>query len=324
MSSGTPSADHSAKKPEWVANLQAIGRTLASVPNVSPGQPAPRLFLSVPTGQFVPWFLADGAFQAAPKLGPDPGIGERVTLVVGQKICDAELLENPSGGWLLEANHQKKMGTQRVPGVVLPLGAPKDRGDYELKRAARKDLKEQLSKIKTLKGVLPTVWYGNQSLSPVIVVGDGREYLHGQRTEILERVPQWLDPVSRILLDTTHGGTNDAGHLFHFPYMILAPEAARQHPWIASAAPRLVVYTRWDYFVRSQKFGLFATSPAVILGNRRVDSNYGGIDFIDPIRREPSEIGCGHVPSPAVPMYARWFEMDSMPDDDSNDEWDDL
>lgn len=147
MSIDTVSIGHLAERPEWVANLQAIGRTLASVPNVSPGQPAPRLFLSVPTGQFVPWFLADGAFQAAPKLGSDPAIGERVTLVVGQKICDAEVLENPSGGWLLEANRQKKMGYQRVPGVVLPLGAPEDRRDYELRRGERKNLKEQLNNV---------------------------------------------------------------------------------------------------------------------------------------------------------------------------------
>jgi hypothetical protein len=65
---------------EWMISLSNTGRQLAQLLSTSIGQFAPRRLLSMPTGQYVAWILANGSLHASPKSGTDPLIGVRVTV----------------------------------------------------------------------------------------------------------------------------------------------------------------------------------------------------------------------------------------------------
>ena len=77
--------------PEWARSIANVGNLLAQLPTTPIGQLAPRLLLSVPTGQYISWMLANGALKADPKLGPDPVIGDRVTVWLNKKMQDIAL-----------------------------------------------------------------------------------------------------------------------------------------------------------------------------------------------------------------------------------------
>ena len=117
--------------PEWAQSIAKAGKLLAQLPSTPIGELAPRLLLSVPTGQYVSWMLANGALQADPKLGQDPIIGDRVTVWLEKKMQDVEVCARGDIEWELRdgtSRKEGKIGVNRVPGVVLPQETPRDRG----------------------------------------------------------------------------------------------------------------------------------------------------------------------------------------------------
>lgn len=303
------------RRPDWAGRLFDIGRAMATIPNVTIGSASPRVFLSVPTGQYVAWMLAGGGLTAPPKLGPDPEMGDRVVTMLDRTVCETAVDGQPGGGWVLRYGSARKIGAagSRPPGVVLPPDAPADRPVFQPN-------KPFIESIRPVHKISTREWYAEQSGSPVVVVGDGREHLHRQREELLKRVPTWLDSVPRELLRLEHRGMSDGERMLQFPYMILAPDVAAHHPWITGLAPRLVIYTRWSYFQKGLASGLFSKSPAVIIGNRRVDSNYDGIDFIESAAVEESAFAGIEIPPPISAMYAKGFTVEANETDDFGDD----
>ena len=300
--------------PGWVIELSTIGRLMASLPSVEIDAASPRLFLSVPTGQYVPWFLANGALQAEPKIGRSPVVGDRVIVDLDSKLVDKNVVGTRDGGWEVTEGVSKKMGasSMRPPGIVLPHNTPTDRAPFQPNSTI-------VNHIKGARPELPRAWYAQQSFSPIVIIGDGREYLNAQRQEVLKKAPLWFDHDSGTLLGVEHGGVSSADHMLHFPYMVLAPEVASHSPWIADLAPRLVVYTRWSYYTRAAEFGLFSRAPAIIIGNRRVESNYAGLEFIDSAGCDPTSYQGISLPKPQSSMYLKAFSIQATQPNESDE-----
>lgn len=260
------------KIPDWVRSISDAGRLMAEMPSTSVGQLAPRLLISVPTGQFVSWILASGALQAPPKLGSSPVIGDKVTTWLNKKMQDVEVCECGSGEWEIRDGTSFKQGkieVDQVPGVVLPSDIPNNRGSAQPTPEYRK-------KLSTLGKNYPTV-YADQCGSPVVVVGDGREFLQSQRDDLVENVHTWLAERSAILLDQDTGQVSNPDRILFHPFMIFSPQVAQANLWLRAITPRLVIVTSWSNYRRMDP-ALFSGAPVVVLANRRVISNWNAID----------------------------------------------
>jgi hypothetical protein len=262
--------------PEWAKAISAVGRTMAQQPTTPVGEMAPRLLLSVPTGQYVAWMLANGALQAPPKLGPDPVIGDKVVAWLNKHLLDVSVKPYGEDQWeISDVGTKRGALASRVPGVVLPIDTPTQRGvgrptqEYRLRLAGIPGMKNNYS-----------IYYSEQCMSPVVIIGDGQEYLQNQRDEIVEIANNWLDHKASILLDQDTLQVSNPDRILFHPFMILSPNVAKANPWIRSLTPRLVIVTRWSYFRRMDP-ALFAGSPMIVLANRRVGDNWNAIDETD-------------------------------------------
>lgn len=261
--------------PEWARSVSNLGNLLAQLPTTAIGQLAPRLLLSVPTGQYISWTLANGALKADPKLGPDPVIGDRVTVWLNKKMQDIEVKTRGDLEWELRDGTSYKMGKigkERVPGVVLPKETPNDRGFCQ----PTPEYREQLSQM----GANYSQIYAEHCGSPVVIIGDGKEFLRSQRDELVNVAHNWLDTKSAALLDQESGQVSNPNRILFHPFMILSPEVAQSNLWLRAISPRLVIVTRWSFFRRMDP-ALFASAPMVVIANRRVENNWNAIDETD-------------------------------------------
>lgn len=280
--------------PEWAQSISNAGNMLAQLPSTPLGQLAPRLLLSVPTGQYVSWMLANGALQADPKLGQDAVIGDRVTAWLNKKMQDVEVAARGDLEWEIRdgtSYKHGKIGIDRVQGVVLPADAPNDRGFGQ----PTPEYREQLS----VMGAKYSQIYAEQCGSPVVVIGDGKEFLRGQRDELVNVAHAWLDAKSAVLLDQESGQVSNPNRILFHPFMILSPEVALSNLWLRTISPRLVIVTRWSYFRRMDP-ALFASAPMVVIANRRVESNWNAIDDTDEyqdLQEDFSSMNLGKFPN---------------------------
>ena len=269
------------RSPDWATSISRVGNLLAQLPSTPIGKLAPRLLLSVPTGQYVSWLLANGALKAEPKLGQDPVIGDRVTVWLNKKVQDVFVNARGNNEWELRDGTSYKMGrngVDRVPGVVLPHETPSNRGFGQPTPEYRKQLSEM--------GANYSQIYADQCGSPVVVIGDGKEFLRSQRDELVNDANNWLDSKSAVLLDQDSGQVSNPDRILFHPFMIFSPEVAQLNLWLRTISPRLVIVTRWSYFRRMDE-ALFASAPMVVLANRRVENNWNAIDETD----ENQELG---------------------------------
>ena len=261
--------------PEWARSIANAGKLLAQLPSTPIGELAPRLLLSVPTGQYVSWMLANGALQADPKLGQDPVIGDRVTVWLEKKMQDVEVCARGDLEWEIRdgtSRKEGKIGVDRVPGVVLPQETPSDRGFGQPTPEYRKQL--------SVMGANYSQIYAEQCGSPVVVIGDGKEFLRSQRDELVNVAHDWLDTKSAVLLDQESGQVSNPNRILFHPFMILSPDVAQSNLWLRTISPRLVIVTRWSFFRRMDP-ALFASAPMVVIANRRVENNWNAIDETD-------------------------------------------
>ena len=290
---------------------------MAQLPTTSVGELSPRLLLSVPTGQYVAWLVANGALEAPPKLGRDPVIGDKIVAPLGGRLIDVKVTPVGETSWEVRDGGSYIPGSlnERIPGVVLPVDAPEDRGNGK----PTKEYRLRLAALPGLKNVY-LKHYSEQCMSPVVLIGDGQEYLQNQRDEIVEVAQKWLHVLPAILLDQdTRQVSNPDRILFH-PFMILSPKVAKANPWIRSLTPRLVIVTRWSYFRRMDP-ALFAGSPMIVLANRRVGDNWNAIDETDEYQTHTpafKELKLGSFPNG---IFARKFSTRvNLPIDDDEEE----
>ena len=302
--------------PEWAKAISAVGRTMAQQPTTSVGEMAPRLLLSVPTGQYVSWILANGALQAPPKLGPDPVIGDKVVAWLNKRLLDVTVKPYGVNQWEINDEGAKRgeIG-ERVPGTLLPVDVPEKRGVGR----PTKEYRVRLAEIPGMK-FNSSVYYSEQCMSPVVIIGDGQEYLQNQRDEIVDIANSWLDDKTSILLDQDTLQVSNPDRILFHPFMIFSPNVAKANPWIRALTPRLVIVTRWSYFRRMDP-SLFAGAPMIVLANRRVGDNWNAIDETGEYRNlTPAfkELKLGSFPNG---IFARKFSTRvNAPVDDDDEE----
>jgi hypothetical protein len=307
----------SRQPPQLVSAFSNLGEVMATLPNSDLGSRAPRLLLSVPTGQYVAWFLANGAILAPPKIGDEPQVGDRVTVWLDQKMQDLQIEQKSETDWIVRGDSARagKIGVDRIPGVKLPDNVPEDRGQGRPSNAYR----QRLSELPNMKNGY-SVFYERQCYSPVVIIGDGAEYLSRQRQELIDEAPTWLDEQSRLLLDQDTLQVSNPDRILFHPFMIFSPRVGQNNPWLRSMVPRLVIVTRWSYYKRMDPT-LFASSPMVILANRRVSDNWGAIDETSSEGDLPERFSGITLSDLPVGVYARKFSSRVDLPRDEDEEW---
>jgi hypothetical protein len=116
------------------------------------------------------------------------------------------------------------------------------------------------------------IWWTRQCLSPVVIVGDGGDYLLKQKDEVLRKQPTWFWDTSHTLLSLEMRRVREVDRLLEFPFAVISPVAGATSPWARTVKPRIVIYTSWSAFTR-RRVDSFAGCPSVILANRRVPSS---------------------------------------------------
>ena len=261
--------------PDWFVSLTALGRAAASEKNSRVGDSYPVTVLSVPTGQFVVWALTNGAFAAAPKVEPPAAFP---SLCVGwnkdtKQVDDVEVDSVTYNGQPALVVEGWKY-TNSIPLVQLPEAVAQRTGKV-LKKNEASSIKSEFGKLGISTGSRP--WYlpwTEQCLSPIVVVGDGQEYLLNQLTELREdsRAESWLSPLSMTLSSVGSGKVTDPEHILRLPFSVMSQSATRNNPWINQLKPRLVIYTRWSYFSRRPPTA-FSGVPTIVITNRRVEAS---------------------------------------------------
>ena len=171
-----------------------------------------------------------------------------------------------------DSSREGEIGVTRIPGVRLPEDVPEDRGQGK----PTHEYRVRLSELPGRKNNY-SLFYQDQCCSPIVIIGDGAQYLHKQREQLIDQVPKWLNDQSLLLMDQDTLQVTNADRMFFHPFMIFSPGVARDNSWLRTLKPRLVIVTRWNYFKRMDPT-LFAGSPMVILANRRVTDNWNAIE----------------------------------------------
>jgi hypothetical protein len=248
-------------RPQWATFFHDLGELMAKRPPAQPGDRALRVVLSVPTGRFTYWFAASGALSLDLDRTTPVVDGAVYATWVGGKMQDEVAKLRPDGS------------AQLGPGIIVPAGFPMLRVPDDApdgRRAGRAD-RDYRDALRTLPGRRHNwhTWFASKCLSPVVVIGTGREHLQRQRETILDIGKQWFDDESQRLLDDDSTSTSNPDRMLFYPYMVFSPSVGASRPWLRELNPRLVVFTSWTSRQRAS-FGLFAGAPHVIICNRRV------------------------------------------------------
>ena len=276
--------------PNWARLFTAIGLEMARQPNTAVGSRFPALVLSVPTGQYAAWCIAAGAFGAPPKLEniDEPGTYRCATWDDDrQQVGDAtvEITHEIVDGTLTKVS---RVGSTRYL-KGLPLAPhrgepPEDRSGFvNLTRHERQNISAVIRPMLP-RGLPWYLWWTEQCVSPVVVVGEGSSYLMSQRAELLNTAPDWMWPTSRTLLSLDMPRLCNPLRALLFPFSIISPSVTNRMPWLRSTRPRIVIYTSWTAFT-SRHPASFAGSPTVVLVNRRVESSLKCAEETAGIRR---------------------------------------
>ena len=302
-------ADLPPTAPPWVRAFTAIGLEMGQQPNRSDGEFSPVAVISVPTGQYAAWIIAAGAFGAPPKLTPIGAIGEYTCTTwvdETQQIGDREVSVTLKDGALIH-----KVGrttyTRGLPVVQHHLSLPEVRARHRcLSRNEALRIKQ------VIQPLMPKtehwyMWWTRQCLSPVVVVGDGGEYLLSQKNELVKHASEWMWDTSRTLLRLDMRRVREIERLLEFPFSIISPRAASQSAWARSIRPRLVIYTSWSAFSR-RRADTFAGCPTVVLVNRRVQS---AIRFLEWFHDNHGEMPSAVKPLDGLPkgIAMRMFDV---------------
>lgn len=314
-------ADQIGARPDWATWFQKLGAVMSHYPVVGQGDEALRLVVSSPTGQYVTWMIAAGSLGNDPDLIKSDPIEEGSQFATWhtprKRMGDSSFRATPEPN-LVSFEHpgSTKIDRHRHPVRRLPAGTPADRGGAP----PRHDLLDRLRSLPGLKKS-PHLWWARHCISPVVVIGDGRQYLQGQRQELLEKVPEWFSDPVRTLLSEESGQTGRPDRMYFHPFMVLSPQSGDSRSWLRAMKPRLVIVTSWTAYRRCHP-SLFAGSPHVIITNRRVPSSLKAASTLE-FDTSAQDWSQGVPPPPGV--HVKLFhhhvgkDMGDTADDDESD-----
>ena len=262
--------------PSWASLFTRIGERAAALPFAEIGGRSPRVVVSVPTGQFATWQLISGAFGITPNVNMAPNIGVSYSTWNSKlgRMDDCVFEPHRMKDQLAIQGHSDfSVPASNWPVVEVPDGTPIKRSGA----APRPTLRDELREIEGLR-LTWMKWYASRCISPIVVIGDGREYLHNQRKEMLDKAPNWFTHESRVLLSEDSQQTSNPDRMYFHPFMVFSPGVGNSRPWLRSMRPRLVIVTSWSSYTRKHR-SLFAGSPHVILVNRRVPSSLEAAEY---------------------------------------------
>lgn len=267
---------HSESTPNWVTLFTQIGERAAAVPFTEVGGYALRAVVSVPTGQFATWLLVNGAFGVSPIVNMNPNVGVNYSTWNSKlgRMDDCVFEPHEIRGQLAIKGHtDTSVPATNWPVIEVPEGTPTQRSGA----APRPTLRDDLRKIEGQR-LTWMKWYASRCISPIVVIGDGREYLHNQRKELLDKAANWFTQETQVLLSEDSQQTSNPERMYFHPFMVFSPAVGDSRSWLRNMRPRLVIVTSWSSYTRKHR-SLFAGAPHVILANRRVSSSLDAAEF---------------------------------------------
>jgi hypothetical protein len=193
-----------------------------------------------------------------------------------------------------------------VMGDIWPVRAvPEETPENRSGASPRPNLRDELRELPGMKNSW-FLWYARQCLSPVVIIGDGREYLQNQREELLDKAPHWFTDEARALLSEDSQQTSNPERMYFHPFMVLHASAGNNHPWLRAMRPRLVIVTSWSSYTRKHQ-SLFAGAPHIILTNRRVTSAIDASAFLSISDQSELEIDLHNNPTRPHGIFLKSF-----------------
>lgn len=263
--------------PAWANWFYELGSQTATIPFQELSGEAPRIVVSVPTGQFTTWMIIAGALSIEPPALEKPQVDTSyATWSPGDvKINDCTFAPHADPNRIVFVDHPgQSVLRDSWPVKAIPEGTPKNRSGAP----PGPELRDRLRGLPGLKNIWH-LWYARRCLSPVVIIGDGREYLQNQREELLEKAPQWFTDEARALLSEDSKQTSNPERMYFHPFMVLHAEIGDKKPWLRAMRPRLVIVTSWSSYTRKHQ-SLFAGAPHIVLTNRRVASAIDASSFL--------------------------------------------
>lgn len=290
--------------PAWANWFHELGSRTATIPFQESLGNAPRIVVSVPTGQFTTWMVIAGALSIEPPALEIPEVDTSyATWSPGDvKMNDCTFATNKDPNRIVFVDHPgQSVLRDSWPVKATPEGTPKNRSGA----GAGPDLRDKLRKLPGLKNNW-YLWYARRCLSPVVIIGDGREYLQNQREELLEKAPQWFTDEARALLSEDSKQTSNPERMYFHPFMVLHASVGDTKPWLRAMRPRLVIVTSWSSYTRKHQ-SLFAGAPHIILTNRRVASAIDASSFLSISEKSEFETDLLSKPTPPHGVFLKSF-----------------
>ena len=308
------------ERPDWATWFYEFGKQVGNNSIVPAGEKSPRFVVSSPTGQFTAWMMAAGALSIEPgtawsdSITPGPRFATWHSFL--KRMADATFAIDGKGNTAsFESAPGNMVSVDIHPARLLPDKTPNERGGAPPKY----DLANRLRHIPELENSW-YLWWARHCISPVVIIGDGREYLQNQRQELLQKAPEWFDEKARALLSEDSGQTSNPERMYFHPFMVFSPESGNNRPWLRAMKPRLVIVTSWTAYLRRHS-SLFAGTPHVIITNRRVPSS---LDAASQLQFDQDAHSTGHTPPSGI--YVQQFDEHVVPDtgeliEDDEGEW---
>ena len=180
-----------------------------------------------------------------------------------QRMQDLDLVDAGPGLWQLAPG--RKVMADNWPAVRVHPDAPAERRGTKVSPRYKDALAEALGRRDWY------LWYAEKCLTPVIIVGTGREHIQKQRQVLLEEVRHWFIQETAALLDEDSANTSNPERTLFHPFMVFDAGVGTDRPWLREMLPRLVITTSWSSRNRMHP-ALFSRAPHVIITNRRVRS----------------------------------------------------
>ena len=291
--------------PNWISLFTRIGERAAALPFTEVGGSALRAVVSVPTGQFATWQLINGAFGVAPSVNMAPSIGVNYSTWNSKLSRMDDCVFEPHRireQLAIQGHADISVPATNWPVVEVPAGTPTQRSGA----APRPTLRDELREIEGQR-LTWMKWYASRCISPIVVIGDGREYLHNQRKELLDKAPNWFTHESQVLLSEDSQQTSNPERMYFHPFMVFSPGVGNSRPWLRSMRPRLVIVTSWSSYTRKHR-SLFAGAPHIILANRRVASSLEAAEFTAQSTRSDQEQEITNGLQPQHGVFVKTFD----------------
>ncbi len=304
--------------PGWFSWFHELGETLVSLDRQANDGKGLRLFLSVPSSEYLIFALALGGMNAKHIAQLIPESGDMVASWSDYK-CGEYFFQ------VISETHANVGGSKvKHPGwpiAYVPDGTPEN-------RTPRRIPKEERDALLQVSGAHPNAWYtwyASLCIHPVAIIGHKTEAIT-QRDEILEYEPLWMSPKGKQLLHTYSKQITNPNRFQFFPFSIFSPEITQNRSWLRQMESRLVICESFSAYEQMHpQFQQLA--PRVILMDRRKDGSVRGnklIKELQDVQQKYSLPPLEEVLKKAPPGVHAYFNFEALQEDTGDLDMNDL